>query len=84
MVAGAGNVSQPAIVPVTVARPRTGAEIARSAIVRLVPLAPIQVPGAWPDADTVSVTGFVSSLQPVLPLPPSAPPPADVKRASPV
>src|SRR4030095_8164097 len=69
--AGAGMVSQPAIVPVTVARPITGAEMARSWMVRLAPLTPIQVLGAWPDADPVRVTGPVSSLQHAPPLPQS-------------
>src|SRR5689334_1423472 len=75
--AGAGIVSQPAIVPITVARPSGGDEMARSWTVRLPPLTPIQVAGAWPDADTVSVTGPVSSLQPAPPVPPSGDWPVD-------
>ena len=71
--AGAGKSSQPAMVPITVARPSAGAEMARTAIVTLLPLTPIQVLGAWPEADTVSVTGLVSSVQPA---PPEAPPSA--------
>ena len=85
--AGAGMSSQPAMVPITVARPSAGAEMARSAIVTLLPSTPIQVLGAWPEADTVSVTAFVSSAQPA---PPEAPPsgvaaaPLESNRASPV
>src|SRR5438045_1069009 len=63
LAAGGGRLSQPATVPVTVARPSAGAEIARSAMVRLLPLTPIQVVGAWPDAETVTVTAPSSSLQ---------------------
>ena len=61
--------------------------MARSAIVTLMPSTPIQVLGAWPEADTVSVTALVSSLQPA---PPEAPPsalaaaPLESNRASPV
>ena len=79
--------SQPAMVPITVARPSAGDEMARNAIVTLLPSTPIQVLGAWPEADTVSVTAFVSSLQPA---PPEAPPSAVAcaalasNRASPV
>src|SRR5262245_63574204 len=72
--AGGGSVSQLRSVPMTIARPRFGAEIARSGTVRLLPSTPIQVLGAWPVADTVSVSGFVSSLQAVLPAPPSTAP----------
>ena len=68
--------SQPPIVPITVARPSSGVEVARRAMVTLLPLQPIQVVGAWPVADTVIVTGFVSSLQPPAP-PPSGVPPLD-------
>src|SRR6185295_13328405 len=86
--AGAGIASQPAIVPDTVARGSAGAEIARSAIVTLLPSTPIHVLGAWPVADTVSVTALVSSLQPDAPAPPSAlpldPDALESKRASPV
>src|SRR5678815_5661993 len=59
-------------------------EIARSAMVTLPPSTPIQVLGAWPDADTVIVAGLLSSLQPAPPVPPSGSPPVDVKRVSPV
>ncbi len=85
--AGAGMSSQPVIVPITVARPSAGDEMARNAIVALPPSTPIQVLGAWPEADTVNVTGFVSSAQPA---PPDAPPSGvavaalESNRASPV
>src|SRR5262249_48321563 len=72
---GAGFGSRVAMVPTAVACPRLGIEIARSGTVRLLPSTPIQVLGAWPVADTVSVSGFVSSLQPTAPTPPSPPPP---------
>src|SRR5262245_62763609 len=82
--AGGGIASQPAIVPITIARGIGGAEMARSWMVRLAPLTPIQVAGAWPDADTVTVTGPVSSLQPAPPVPPSGDWPLEENRARPV